>query len=346
MGTIRLLLALSVIGAHCQTHPLLQLVGGEVAVQIFFVISGFYIALIIGSYKTKKNFWMSRWLRLYPLYLIFCIVSLFLDHDGLTAFLSDLSKLPRSAAWFLSFTNITMLFQDIAMFLGIKEHTLSFVKHYNESYPPLWQLLLNPYAWSLGSEISFYLIAPYLLKRSVKTISTVILISVLVRLGIAALSLPLDPWTNRFFPAELSTFLCGSLAYKLYNGTKEKFQNQLKLYFIYIVFLIFLFSFKFLPAEYQLKRILIIITFSCFIGHIFHLTKDSKIDRFIGMLSYPVYLSQSYVIYHLLPEFHFSGADGKLTTTLVIYASVTLFAILLCIFIEKPIDLLRSRLKA
>ena len=39
MGVIRFLLALAVVGAHSNSHPILKFVGGEVAVQAFFLIS-------------------------------------------------------------------------------------------------------------------------------------------------------------------------------------------------------------------------------------------------------------------------------------------------------------------
>lgn len=55
MGLARLLLALSVVLAHL---PVLlgPLVNGHVAVQGFFIISGFYMALILDSkYHTDKR---------------------------------------------------------------------------------------------------------------------------------------------------------------------------------------------------------------------------------------------------------------------------------------------------
>jgi len=78
MGIIRFLLALAVVGAHSNSHQLLKFVGGEVAVQAFYVISGFYMAMIVRTYSTKKKFWISRYLRLYPAYIVCALLSLYL----------------------------------------------------------------------------------------------------------------------------------------------------------------------------------------------------------------------------------------------------------------------------
>ena len=59
MGFIRLLLAVSVVSSHAGVHPFLSLVGGTVAVKTFFIISGFYIAMIINNYKDNTSFYIS-----------------------------------------------------------------------------------------------------------------------------------------------------------------------------------------------------------------------------------------------------------------------------------------------
>lgn len=76
MGILRFLLALSVLTSHC--GPLLgtSLLPGGMAVEAFFMISGFYMALILGGkYATNDRagmllFYQNRALRLYPTYLL------------------------------------------------------------------------------------------------------------------------------------------------------------------------------------------------------------------------------------------------------------------------------------
>jgi peptidoglycan/LPS O-acetylase OafA/YrhL len=80
MGTIRLLLALSVVIAHAVPLFGLTLVGGKLAVQSFFVISGFYMSLILSEkYPSGVAgtwlFYGNRFLRIYPLYWIALLLS-------------------------------------------------------------------------------------------------------------------------------------------------------------------------------------------------------------------------------------------------------------------------------
>lgn len=49
MGLIRILLAISVIIAHTESILGFNMVGGTLAVQAFFIISGFYMALILSE---------------------------------------------------------------------------------------------------------------------------------------------------------------------------------------------------------------------------------------------------------------------------------------------------------
>ena len=80
MGLIRVLLAISVFMDHVRGSSMIELLsgwGGHNAVEVFFFISGFYIALILDiNYKTYKSFLMNRCLRLFPIYyaIIFLVV--------------------------------------------------------------------------------------------------------------------------------------------------------------------------------------------------------------------------------------------------------------------------------
>ena len=344
MGIIRLLLALAVVGAHSNSHPLLKFVGGEVAVQAFFVISGFYMAMIVDSYKTTTDFWVSRYLRLYPIY-IFCAILTLLLVQGFGNYVERIEKLPTSAILFLTLTNITIFFQDITMFLGVNNDTLSFVKNFGESTPPLYQLLLIPQGWSLGTELSFYLIAPFLLKRGIRTLVVVMFFSELLRIILIGSCCSNDPWSYRFFPTELSTFLLGSLAYKFYDFNKIKIQSSSYSEIGFSFLLLFLLAFTFLPTDYQTKKIIFILCLVFLIGNIFYITKDSKLDNFIGMLSYPIYTCHLLVIGYFLPKLHIPSPDGRFSTTLLAYAVVIGFSIFLYLLIEKPVDSFRQRFK-
>ncbi|CAK6509581.1 hypothetical protein [Rickettsia helvetica] len=75
-----------------------------------------------------------------------------------------------------------MLFQDVTMFIGINNNTVHFTKYFIDSTPPLYQFLLIPPGWSIGLEISFYLIAPWILKKKNIYILSIICISLITRI--------------------------------------------------------------------------------------------------------------------------------------------------------------------
>lgn len=70
MGTISFLLACIVVVSHIRVGSQFG-VGNVLAVKAFFVISGYYMTMILCErYKRATDFYVSRALRLYPLYLV------------------------------------------------------------------------------------------------------------------------------------------------------------------------------------------------------------------------------------------------------------------------------------
>ncbi len=69
MGIIRTLLALGVLIGHSKAGFVLPLPGGMMAVQAFYIISGFYMGLVLTEkYSKKENgyslFITNRFLRI------------------------------------------------------------------------------------------------------------------------------------------------------------------------------------------------------------------------------------------------------------------------------------------
>ena len=76
MGTLRFLLALSVAYGHLTKLP--SFPSSDVAVQSFFVISGFYMALVLNEKYGLGSYWLfisNRLLRLWPAYAAVLILS-------------------------------------------------------------------------------------------------------------------------------------------------------------------------------------------------------------------------------------------------------------------------------
>jgi peptidoglycan/LPS O-acetylase OafA/YrhL len=66
MGFLRLYLAVCVLVGHANS-PIFPwtIHNGEEAVEIFFMISGFYMSLVAPKYSSVKQFYVSRFLRIF-----------------------------------------------------------------------------------------------------------------------------------------------------------------------------------------------------------------------------------------------------------------------------------------
>ena len=119
---------------------------------------------------------------------------------------------------FIVLSQIVLFFQETVLFIGIEPNTgaLFFTSDFTNSNPQLHRFLLMPQAWSLEVELSFYLIAPFILWKSIKVIVGLIIVSVALWLFIYSLGLNQDPWSYRFFSTELLFFLLGAVACQIY----------------------------------------------------------------------------------------------------------------------------------
>ena len=342
MGLIRLILALSVVITHAGDGIFgAQLVGGKIAVQSFYIISGFYMTLIlnekyVGQNGSYKLFITNRLLRLYPVYWVVLLLTvavsltLFVSSSGenygkLAPYAQYYESMNFSSLAFLIVANIVLLFQDVVMFLGLdlSNGNLFFTSNFYRTNPMLWKFLLVPQAWTIGIEICFYLIAPFIVRRKLSVIAILIMLSFALRLGLYQNGFYHDPWTYRFFPNELLFFLLGTLGYHMYIKLKTYKLSPRYLQAIYAFILLITFVYSFVP--WADKYILYLFIFFLSVPFIFLLSKNWKRDRYIGELSYPVYISHWFVIWisQVLNVSYF-GVKGIVISLMTIFISILL----------------------
>jgi peptidoglycan/LPS O-acetylase OafA/YrhL len=358
MGIIRFLLALSVVIEHSRQVFGFELVGGQIAVQAFYIISGFYMTLILNEKYIDKNnsyklFISNRLLKLYPIYwtvlllTIFASIGITLYSSGqnmgkLQAYYEYASIMDLKSLFFLILTNITVVFQDTIMFLGLDTASgdLFFTTDFRQTTPPLYSFLIIHQAWTIGIEITFYLIAPFLVRRKLPFILTLLILSALLRFVLYTNGLQHDPWTYRFFPTELFFFLLGTIAYRIYKKVDSWNLKKSYLMVTYISVLLFTFSYSWISLPF--KMYIYFLAFFVSVPFIFILSKRWTKDRYMGELSYPIYISHMLVLMASKSAFS-SEKDG--VGILVIIASV-LFSVLLHEAIAKRIERIRqTRLK-
>jgi peptidoglycan/LPS O-acetylase OafA/YrhL len=365
MGLLRLLLALSVVANHC--GPILgeNLVGGQIAVQSFYIISGFYMSLIlnekyIGANGSYKLFISNRFIRLYPIYWTVLIVTL-LDF-GMTAIITRGHSLPKFDTYlsvhtnffslgYLILTNLIIFGQDLVMFMGIDPETgrFFFTSDFTQTHPPLHSFLFIPQAWTLGLELMFYLVAPFIVRKGFKVVVPIIIISFGLRLFLYNFfHLQNDPWTYRFFPTEIMFFLLGYLAYRMYLFLKSRPIPKRFSQLVLFLCIAFTLVYPFLPPikvpyfPFTLKESFYLAAITLSIPVLFNFLKKNRFDSAIGELSYPVYICHIIVLLvcgsvaGLMPAISFiNTGNGIAVLTLV-------FAYLLNVIVAQPIEKYRQ----
>ncbi len=305
MGLLRILLAICVFCAHSRSLGNLRWLGGGLAVELFFVISGFYMQLVLSTKYTRARlgnswifqFYEARYFRLLPIYLLGClfVISAILIRPSsgpleIWRFVWNLSATPGNLLFklFLYFTNATMICQDWTMFFAAHGGQVHWSGNFWNSEIPLWQGLAIPPAWSLGLELSFYLIAPCLLNLRSRWLILCAVCGLSIKvLMIRALHLG-DPWAYRFFPFELGYFLLGALAYRYRSSVNRLVPKHVEKYWFCVYLLVVGFAAVRVPLP--LPTLAYPVALACALPFVFRVTSELKADRLIGELSYPFYI--------------------------------------------------------
>lgn len=289
MGIFRILLAICVLIFHTGNTNIFNLhfMDGRVAVFCFFVISGFYMEMILAQKYTEEKlgksyllrFYMSRFWRLYPAYILIACITL-----GLGLF-SPLIELPQAFSLHsqVSHKAITWFSSATMLFLNI----------------PSTKELLVPPGWTLGVEISFYVLAPFILRMRLPWL-----------LFIAACGL-----SFQFIPyAQHSPLLFGIPFFLLGSLTRRNRQSIIALlskvtnvpliilYGVLLAIVMFAIPYDIYLGHYNKHTynnldIFLYPVITAFLIPILHeRTKSNRLDYWIGQLSYPFYISHQIII--------------------------------------------------
>jgi peptidoglycan/LPS O-acetylase OafA/YrhL len=352
MGLLRTIYALTVVLYHAWPASSL-FVGGENAVRCFYIISGFLISYILverKSYPSLRTFYVNRYLRLYPIYVCVAVPTLILIlASGRFGFMEVYKAAPPAADLLLVLSNLVMFGQDWLMFLGVRDDHLVFVTNFLKSDVLLYRGQIIHPAWTLGVELSFYLIAPFILPRR-KWIYGLLALSLALRLLFIYLGFGTrDPWTYRFFPTELALFLVGALAHQVLLPQYRKLGDRIQksaangaTWFLVAFSLVYFL----IPVEEAVKRLILLFVFACGVPLTFLFQRRYALDGWIGNLSYPIYISHLPVIWACNFLSKRAGlADARLVAVICVVSTVVL-AILLNQWVAVPFEKLRSRVRA
>ena len=354
MGSIRTILAISVVFVHSYGFVF---VGGQLAVQLFYITSGYLISFVLTEAKTYKkisSFYFNRFLRLFPLYYVVALITLLTgvliasEEYELFNVIRVIFSIDSFGGIALVFTNILLLGQDWIMFTGIREGNFQLVTDFRNSEILIYDGLIIPQAWTLGLELSFYLIAPFILKR-LDLIIILLVISILIRIYLYYIGLGLqDPWSYRFFPTELAFFLFGSLSHQIWKPyllSRGIINNKLSLIAVCLVIL-YCILFFLLPHR-EFNTLILYGLFICTLPLLFNFQLNNKWDALIGELSYPIYISHMLIItlVNFISKKIFNVHYEALTGALIVVICSIVFSLFLNITIGKIISKARRKVK-
>ncbi len=338
MGMVRVALAMAVVLSHLPLASYKFLSGG-LAVQVFFIISGFYMALVLdGKYRDVGLFYSNRLLRLFPTYFVMVgltAIAVYAFNGSVTidpTLVDRILQDPVTTA-VMAIENVVMAGQEMLFWFSIDDSGgLVF-----DSRGPLpdettvvgWQGLFVPQAWSLSMELMFYALAPFLARAGWKWIAAICAASIALRLGGAFLNVDYLLWQGRFFPTALFLFLLGMLAHKAlpFAATLPKGTGWI----VALATLAFIVTFPLLGWTDVRMRWVVYAIFFVTTPFIFHAFKDNAIDRWIGDLSYPIYMTQLFVIGFVLTK------EPPFGMWIGIFGTIAM-SVLILLLIDHPLD--------
>ena len=356
MGFLRFLLALSVLAAHSGTLFGLNLLPGDMAVEAFFIISGFYMAMVLNEkYFATVNYYKlfitNRFLRIYPLYwIVLALIITYYVADGyktanyhnLQLYISYWHRLNPLALVYLIITNIAIIGQEFTLFFTVRDSgTIAFTTHFDTTKMPLFRFVFDSPLWSVSLELVFYLVSPFLVRLTNNKLLAISSTLLIARILSKFYGVTFDPFIYRLLPYQLIFFVLGILSYNLYRYLKAINSQKLIGWVVLIYISLFTAIYTSLPGTDN-KAFIYLLTFALAMPFIFELSKQSKLDRFIGELSYPMYISHLLMLDISERILHKYGINSRHLSLLGAALTIA-FSIALVQLISKRLELYRAK---
>lgn len=289
VGTLRFILALAVVATHLAASPAL-FHWGVFAVFGFYIISGYLMTQILCRtyHFDLRRFAVNRALRLYPQYWLVALLTLAVA--WLSPEMSQFRRVWDSRGWGI---------QDVLGNLFIFPF---------EFYPPKFRIV--PPAWSLAVEIVNYFMLWLFVARSRRNALVVVAIGVLYH---AASLVAGAPWESRYSPwyAAALPFAVGALLFHfpLRSGGTWVAMIAAAAWIINLVacgFSTQLGGIAFDVYFYVNFALLVVLVASLMPS----MNQQWRLDRILGDLSYPIFLTHWVVGYGVSALLFGTGRTG------------------------------------
>ena len=343
MGSLRFLFTLTIILGHIYSifgfryHELLS---SPIAFESFFVLSGFSITLVLGEkYRSAdQNFFRRRFIRIFPMYwlvlistLLFSAISFFLFEDPslLRSFVAHWQDLDFGPKLWIVFTNLFIVGQEAFYFFkfnyinGGWERSLKFI----DGNPPIHTFLFVSQAWAISYMIYFYLLAGWFNRLQSRWLMLMAVISLGARFYAYSQGYQFDPWLYRFFPFEFFFFMAGMLSCRLYFRYREHQWFRQLGFPSWIILVGASLLYDAWKTDYLMKQWLFYFLLIIALPAAFNALKKFKVDRLLGDLAYPMYISNFLIINVLMLTEYRQEA--------VLMISIILLTLLFSVFLLK-----------
>ena len=203
---------------------------------------------------------------------------------------------------------------------------------------PVHFLQLLPQAWTVSLELMFYAIAPFLVRRHIVFLLAIVIGCFVLQTIAYEFGLKGEPWGYRFFVFELSRFMLGAFAYRLYALTRH-WPIWRKWFCVPVAVLVL--SCVFLQvAAYKPRMLFTLMTLA--MPFLFLAGNCFKFDSWLGELSYPIYLIHWPLISIIAPI-----VGNSLPLSLWAIPATIVLSVLFVVLVDRPLDKARQqRLRA
>jgi peptidoglycan/LPS O-acetylase OafA/YrhL len=310
LGTFRFLLALSVALSHFGTAWGYHIMNGRMAVQCFYIISGFLISLVL-SHKydptTAEGRWLfysNRALRIFVPYWSLCVMILgvhLMMYFALgvrfgvdAAFMQYWPEMTLPTRIYLLFSNIFILTQEWSMWLVYHSGAIIPVWNSDLHDPHLGMFQVIPQAWSVSLELMFYALAPFLVRRPWLVLVAIIVATYVLRSVALAYGLNGSGFAYRFFPFEIGLFLAGVLSHRVYAHLNSRGVMRLPISVAIATTLIGVVLLQQYVDNLDNHKFYILVVAA--LPALFDVSRRIKLDGWLGELSYPIYLAHLSVL--------------------------------------------------
>ncbi len=331
------------------------LANGGIAVDVFVILSGFVICLILNKKKEAYAPYLARRaLRIFPIYLLCLFISFFISDLSIMALESldfDHPKTERRLEIFDNFNKAPVLHTVLHTFLlhGLIPNSLLTDTAYT----------LMGQAWSLTLEFQFYIVAPmlfYILSSSkLKFVFAIALLIVCEGYMRSVMG------HKSFFFAYSHYFIVGMLSYSLYATYIEDKRDHRA--FLLLTSTLFIFTFLMFGYRNGLLSVAGLLIWALVFYVEYYADRQSVIGKpivliirsrpviYLGKISYSMYCSHMIFLYLCAFLFSTEGYftqinDSSFTILMLIvpFCLTLLFSSISFKFIEKPFILLGKRL--